>query len=88
MLPWRAVLWSFAKLGQRNDALLEAAAAHAVRTMPKFQPQSVVCCWPLVSSSHTMHAAPLRQPETTVRALTACVYVLQELAHGWLVAPG
>jgi hypothetical protein len=40
------VLWSFAKLGQRNDALLEAAAAHAVRTVPKFQPQSVVCCWP------------------------------------------
>lgn len=36
-------MWSFAKLGQRNEELLQAAAAHAVRTISNFQPQSVVC---------------------------------------------
>ena len=41
-VPCPAVMWSFAKLNQRNEALLEAAAAHAARTMASFQPQSVV----------------------------------------------
>ncbi len=38
---WCAVLWSYAKLDHKHEALFAAAAEHATRTIQTFQPQSM-----------------------------------------------
>ena len=41
---WSAVLWSYAKLDHKHEALFAAAAEHAIRTIQTFQPQSMASC--------------------------------------------
>ena len=40
--PYPAVVWSYAKLSHKHEALFAAAAEHATRTIHTFQPQSMV----------------------------------------------